>query len=133
MKKESKKNGRPAHQPDDFKRQLVKKLSANGHSQERIASYLQISADTLMKYYAEEFNNGKIEDEIEMSDIVRKNSRMGNQRAAEFVLACRHGWSKTESVELSGKDGGAIKIESEYKQSLAKLLAGIKPEEDDEE
>jgi len=130
MKSEKKKVGRPAHKPDDFKRTLVKKLSANGHSQERIAEYMMIDADTLMKYYSEEFNNGKLEDEIELSDIVRKNARTGNQRAAEFVLACRHRWNKTDALELTGKDGGAIKIESESKLSLARLLAGIKPEEE---
>lgn len=129
--KRKNKGGRPAHVPDDFKRDLVKKLSANGHSQEKIAEYLKISADTLMKYYADEFNNGKLEDELELSEIMRVQARKGNIKAGQFILACRHGWSEKNKIELTGKDEGPINVDVQYKDSLARLLAGIKPEDEE--
>ena len=52
--------GRPPHQVTPEKQTMVRTLAAVGITHEDIASKLEISADTLVKYYKKELADGRI-------------------------------------------------------------------------
>ncbi len=62
--------GRPPHLPNADTRNKVYMLSTVGTRHEDIASVLGITHDTLVKYYKEELDNGRIE--ANASVIVKK-------------------------------------------------------------
>jgi uncharacterized protein YjcR len=53
--------GRPPHQPTDENRTKIKAWAAVGVRHEDIAAKLGISADTLVKYYRQELDDGRID------------------------------------------------------------------------
>ena len=52
--------GRPSHKPNDITRAKVEVLAKTNWTQEQIAKELNISVDTLTKYYNKEIHNGEL-------------------------------------------------------------------------
>jgi hypothetical protein len=98
------------HVPTKENRETVKRLAALGVPFEDIALKLKISADTLVKYYKEELDEGRIDANAAIAGTLFQQAKKGNTAAAIFWLKTRARWKETQVNEVSGADGGEIKI-----------------------
>lgn len=107
--------GRKAHEPDDKTKNIVKRMSGIGLTQDQIASIVGISDETLRKYYSEELQTGVAHANAlvaqNLFNIATGNDK-GAVAAAIFWMKTRAQWRETNRSEISGPDGGAIKVEA---------------------
>jgi len=98
------------HEPTQQDRDTARRLSALGVPHEDIALRLKISSDTLVKYYQEELDEGRIDANSAIAGTLFNQAKKGNTVAAIFWLKTRARWKETQSHEHSGVDGGEIRI-----------------------
>jgi hypothetical protein len=98
------------HEPTEESRATAKRLSALGVPHEDIASRLKISADTLVKYYQEELDEGRIDANAAIAGTLFSQAKKGNTAAAIFWLKTRARWKETSSHEVTGVNSGPIQI-----------------------
>jgi hypothetical protein len=98
------------HKPTTISRDTAKRLSALGCPHEDIAIRLKISHDTLVKYYKEELDEGRIDANAAIAGTLFSQAKKGNTAAAIFWLKTRARWKETQVNEHSGVDGGDIKL-----------------------
>lgn len=98
------------HKPTQDNRDLVKRLSALGTTYEDIAKKLEISSDTLVKYYNKELEDGRIDANAAIAGTLFQQAKNGNTAAAIFWLKTRARWKETQVNEMTGMDGGEIRI-----------------------
>jgi len=98
--------GRPAHLPNADTRNKVYMLSTVGTRHEDIASVLSISHDTLVKYYKEELDKGRIEANASVAETLFKQAKEGNTTAMIFWLKSRAKWKESTQHEISGNPDG---------------------------
>jgi len=100
------KPGRKPHEPTAERRRMVETLIAFGIKQESIAGILEISADTLQKYYATEIALGadKVTAQVANS-LVKKalSDRPDAVNAAKFYLQAKAGWAEKTQVEVTDR------------------------------
>jgi hypothetical protein len=104
------KMGRPAHEPTQSDRDTAKRLSALGVPHEDIAKRLKISADTLVKYYQEELDEGRIDANAAIAGTLFSQAKKGNTAAAIFWLKTRARWKETSTHEVTGANTGPLLI-----------------------
>jgi hypothetical protein len=104
------KMGRPPYEPTDADREVAKRLSALGTTYEDIAKKLKISSDTLVKYYSEELEDGRIDANASIAGTLFSQAKKGNTAAAIFWLKTRARWKETQVNEVTGQDGGEIRL-----------------------
>jgi len=102
--------GRPPHQPTDENRTKIKAWAAVGVRHEDIAAKLGISADTLVKYYRQELDDGRIDANAQIGKSLYEQAKAGNTTAMIFWLKTRAGWKETNVTELTGSDGSPLKV-----------------------
>lgn len=103
--------GRPPHLPNADTRIKVYTLSTVGTRHEDIASVLNISHDTLVKYYKEELDKGRIEANASVAETLFKQAKEGNTTAMIFWLKSRAKWKETSQHEISGNpDGTPVEV-----------------------
>lgn len=102
--------GRPAHAPTEATRATVTRLSALGVPFEDIAAKLKISADTLVKYYKEELDDGRIDANAAIAGTLFQQAKKGNTAAAIFWLKTRARWKETQVNEVAGFDGNPMEL-----------------------
>jgi hypothetical protein len=102
--------GRPPHKPTKESRDQVKRLSALGCPHEDIATRLKISADTLVKYYQDELDEGRIDANSAIAGTLFNQAKKGNTVAAIFWLKTRARWKETQVNEVTGVNGGDLRI-----------------------
>ena len=90
------------HQPTDESRKLARTLSAVGITHEDIASKIEISSDTLVKYYKKELSDGRIDANATIGKGLFEQAKNGNTAAAMFWLKTRAGWKETNVQEVHG-------------------------------
>jgi hypothetical protein len=95
-------SGRPPHKPTKESKETAKRLSALGVPHEDIATRLKISADTLVKYYQEELDEGRIDANAAIAGTLFSQAKKGNTAAAIFWLKTRARWKETQVTELTG-------------------------------
>jgi len=109
--------GRPPHLPTETTRNKVYILSTVGTRHEDIATVLSISHDTLVKYYKEELDKGRIEANASVAETLFKQAKEGNTTAMIFWLKSRAKWKETSQHEISGNpDGTPVEV---------KIITGI--------
>jgi phosphohistidine phosphatase SixA len=92
-------------------------LSTVGTRHEDIASVLNISHDTLVKYYKEELDKGRIEANASVAETLFKQAKEGNTTAMIFWLKSRAKWKESTQHEISGNpDGSPVEV---------KIITGI--------
>lgn len=96
--------------PSNENKKLVKTLAAVGITFEDIAIKLEISSDTLVKYYKKELDDGRIDANASIGQTLFQQAKNGNTAAAIFWLKTRARWKETQAVELSGPDGAEMVI-----------------------
>ena len=105
------KGGRPPHLPNGDTRNKVFMLSTVGTRHEDIATVLSISHDTLVKYYKEELDKGRIEANASVAETLFKQAKEGNTTAMIFWLKSRAKWKETSQHEISGNpDGTPVEV-----------------------
>ena len=97
------------HTPTVESRKLAKTLSAVGITHADIAGKIEISSDTLAKYYKKELADGRIDANAQIAKGLFEQAKNGNTSAAIFWLKTRAGWKETQVTELTGENGGPIK------------------------
>ena len=103
--------GRPPHLPNADTRNKVYTLSTVGTRHEDIASVLSISHDTLVKYYKEELDKGRIEANASVAETLFKQAKEGNTTAMIFWLKSRAKWKESTQHEISGNpDGTPVEV-----------------------
>tara|TARA_B100000700_G_scaffold38503_2_gene38402 strand:+ start:1376 stop:1762 length:387 start_codon:yes stop_codon:yes gene_type:complete len=90
------------HDPTDGNRAMVKTMAAVGTKHEDIAFKLEISADTLTKYYRKELDDGRIDANAAIARSLFDTARSGNLTAQMFWLKTRAGWKETDRKEIDG-------------------------------
>jgi len=109
--------GRPPHLPNADTRNKVYTLAVVGTRHEDIATVLNISHDTLVKYYKEELDKGRIEANASVAETLFKQAKEGNTTAMIFWLKSRAKWKETSQHEISGNpDGSPVEV---------KIITGI--------
>lgn len=109
--------GRPPHLPTSDTRNRVYMLSTVGTRHEDIASVLGITHDTLVKYYKEELDKGRIEANASVAETLFKQAKEGNTTAMIFWLKSRARWKESTQHEISGNpDGTPVEV---------KIITGI--------
>jgi hypothetical protein len=105
------KGGRPPHLATADTRIKVYTLSTVGTRHEDIASVLSISHDTLVKYYKEELDKGRIEANASVAETLFKQAKEGNTTAMIFWLKSRAKWKESTQHEISGNpDGTPVEV-----------------------
>ena len=98
------------YEPTDENKKLVKTLAAVGITFEDIATKLEISSDTLVKYYKKELDDGRIDANASIGQTLFQQAKNVNTAAAIFWLKTRARWKETQAVELRGPDGAEMVI-----------------------
>lgn len=98
------------HNPTDENRKIAKTLAAVGIPFEDIATKLDISSDTLVKYYKADLDAGRIDANASIGQTLFQQAKNGNTAAAIFWLKTRARWKETHAVEHSGPDGSELVI-----------------------
>lgn len=104
---------RVAHSPTDAQRKQVEALAAYGIPQADIAKVIGIGIKTLCKYYDEELTTGGTKATAKVAEnLYRKATGEGREAvtAAIFWLKTRAQWKETNVNEVTGKDGGVIRV-----------------------
>lgn len=101
------------HIPTEESRKLVRSLSAVGIRYVDIASKLDITDDTLVKHYKKDLEDGRIDANASIGQTLFQQAKSGNTSAAIFWLKTRAQWKETNALEISGAEGGAIKVQWE--------------------
>jgi len=103
------------HEPTEKDRKQVSLMAGIGLKHDQIAKVIGVSDETLRKYYREELDTG----EARMNAMVAQNlysiatsKGTGSVAAAIFWMKTRAGWREKDRLELTGADGGAVRIES---------------------
>lgn len=104
------KMGRPPYEPTEEGRKLARTLSAVGIPFEDIAAKLEISSDTLVKYYKADLDAGRIDANAAIGQTLFQQAKNGNTAAAIFWLKTRARWKETHTLEHSGPDGAPIEV-----------------------
>jgi hypothetical protein len=118
--------GRPPHQPDPASRRLVEHHAAIGTLHQTIAKLLQISLNTMKKFYAEELELGLARANAVVSGTLFTEAKKGNITAAIFWMKTRGGWRETARVEHSGNTSVEVRQLDTTRlsdTSLAELMA----------
>jgi transposase len=102
--------GRPSHEPTEQSRVQVKTLAAVGIRHEDIAAKLGISADTLVKYYKQELDDGRVDSNAQIGKSLYEQAKAGNTAAMIFWLKTRAGWRETTRHEITGAEGNSLEV-----------------------
>lgn len=108
--KEQNEVGRPPHIPTDETKQVVEAMSGVGVQQKLIAASLDISENTLRKYYAKEINIGRAKAHTKMATSIF-NRAFQSDRLAEFYARTQMRWAdRAPEVEDGAMQGIVINV-----------------------
>ncbi len=96
------------HKVTDENKRIVKMLAAVGVRHEDIAAKLDISADTLVRKYKKELDEGRVDANAAVAQTLFQQAKAGNITAAIFWLKTRAQWKENHVIEHTGLDGGPI-------------------------
>ena len=121
--------GRPPWIPTEKQIEEAGILHGQGMTLEQIADYFGISYQTLNERkkeipdFADAFKRGKGQANAYVTGKLMNHIENGNLTAAIFYMKCQMGWKEAQVLEHQGKDGGAIKVETELKLNAQSLLS----------
>lgn len=96
--------GRPAHEPTDENKKLVKVLSGIGLTQEQIATKLEISVPTLQLYYRKELDLGKADAVASIAQTLFQRAQQGDKACMFFYLKTQGRWKENhDDVNQNGE------------------------------
>lgn len=96
--------------PDGNLAATIATMSLAGFTNKQMAAALKLSEATLAEHYRYEIENGRVNTMTQVVQSLAQRAIGGSDTAAIFLAKARLGWTDRQSVELTGKDGGAIEI-----------------------
>jgi len=91
--------GRPPHVVTDKSKTIVHTMASLGFTQEDIAFKLKISVDTLVKYYPEEIESGRIDANMQIAGKLYQKAKQGDTTCMLFWLKTRARWKENHDNE----------------------------------
>jgi len=116
-----------AHKPTDTTRALVSARKAQGYTDEAIADFLNISADTLVKHYSTEINTARPVFLDEVHEAMQKRIAEGSDKMIIFALTHKanpNGWrsvDKMAEVDALKEQTAALERKAEIDARVAEL------------
>lgn len=92
---------------------------ACGIEQREICRILDMSTKTLHDHYKKNLQLGGTQADLVVGQKLFEAAKRGDPWAIKFWLERRAGWTRKDHVEVTGKDGGAIKQEVTHKDEFA--------------
>ena len=107
--------GRPAFVPSAEERKQVEALSGYGLPQEQIAILIGggIHIDTLREHFSMELMSGKAKANGQIGKTLFQKALAGDTAAAIWWSKSQMRWADTHRHELTGANGGPLKVEAE--------------------
>jgi hypothetical protein len=104
--------GQPPFQPTEAERRQVEALSGYGLPIEQIAVLVRdgIDSDTLRKHFREELISGKAKANGQIGKTLFQKAIGGDTTAMIWWSKTQMRWSETMKHELTGAEGGPLKI-----------------------
>lgn len=117
--------GRPAFVPTDDERRQVEALSGYGVPQDQIAILVRggIHLDTLREHFSTELLTGKAKANGQIGKTLFQKAIAGDTAAAIWWSKSQMRWADTHKHELTGANGGPLKVEAELEAT--RLLEAI--------
>lgn len=99
--------------PTDSERVQVEAMAGYGVPHDNIAAIIRdgIDSDTLKKHFKKELAQGKAKANAKVGQTLYQKATSGDTTAAIWWSKTQMGWKDTQTHEISGVDGGAIKIQ----------------------
>jgi hypothetical protein len=98
--------------PTVEQRKVVRAMSAYGVPQIEICKVIGISDRTLRKAFREELDRASIEANAKVAEVCFRMATSGKVPAATFFwLKTRAGWREVNRQEITGGDGGPIRLQ----------------------
>jgi predicted transcriptional regulator len=105
MAKSSKKKGRgrPAYEPTEGERALVRKLLLSGITIEEIAELLKKAKGTIYKHFQEEIDETVPKAHAQIAGKIYQMAMAGDKTLLMFIAKTRLGWRETNNLDLTSK------------------------------
>ena len=97
--------------PDPNLAATVATMALAGFTVRQVCDALKLSAETIAKHYDDEMKNGRARVMTQVVGSLAQRAIGGSDTAAIWLTKTRLGWSDRQNIELTGADGGPIKIE----------------------
>ena len=99
--------------PTDSERVQVEAMAGYGVPHDNIAAIIRdgIDSDTLKKHFKKELAQGKAKAYAKVGQTLYQKATSGDTTAAIWWSKTQMGWKDTQTHEISGVDGGAIKVQ----------------------
>lgn len=111
--------GRPAHEPNENIRRVVKALAMEGKPRTYICEALGISRETLYKYYGDDIKNAKlIADEKVIQTAYNLAVDGEHPRMTKFWLQTQRGWSKKTTIEHVGDAANPVHTRGDQQMKI---------------
>lgn len=92
-------------------KRLVHQLSGLGITQDQICDILDISRNTLTKYFSSELRKGKAQANAKVAESLFRLATEGDNVTAKiFWLKCQAGWKETTTVEVINAESDSQKF-----------------------
>lgn len=102
--------GRPPFEPTDDQRRSVYTMAACGITQMQIAAVLEISDETLRKYFRRELDTAAIEANTKVAHTLFAKAISGDVGAAVWWTKARMGWKEKQEIAHTDAEGNNIAI-----------------------
>lgn len=103
--------GRPQWEPTDEQVKQIETMSAMGIPQDDMATIIGVSAKTLRKHCRKQLDSGAIKATLKVAQSLFKQATEENNTAAMiFWMKARAGWSEKTKTEITGTNGGPLKV-----------------------
>jgi hypothetical protein len=100
--------------PTPEERRQVEAMAGYGVPHEQIATLIGeegIDADTLKKHFKKELAQGKAKANAKVGQTLFQKATAGDTTAAIWWSKTQMGWKDTQAHEISGPEGGSIKVQ----------------------
>ena len=97
--------------PDPNLAATIATMALAGFTVRQVCDALKLSAETIAKHYDDEMKNGRARVMTQVVGSLAQRAISGSDTAAIWLTKTRLGWSDRQNIELTGADGGPIKIE----------------------
>ena len=111
------KGGRPSHIPTEQNRARVREMAAAGARLLDIAIDLDISDQTVMKYYHDDFRRARIQAHAKIGKSIYERAIAGESWAATLYAKTQMGWSEKNQIETLNRNVD-VSVEMTPKEAL---------------
>jgi len=106
------------HRPTIKTKSKVEGFVCAGFNQQQIATYLDISVDTLYKHYKKELTETHMNKTMTLSNAVFKDALSGDKQQREFWLRTQGKWANAKPREEKERDEKILTLLEQLAQKL---------------